>query len=347
MFTTVSLATALRGATTHLLRGSLACFALSAGAQAHVTLERGTASPNATYRAVFQVNHGCGGAATTAVRVTIPEGVIAARPMPKPGWSVAIAKAPYAKSYKLYGEDLTAGPKEIGWTGGEIPDDQYDEFVVVARVTADFAPGSTVYFPVVQECGAKASRWIELPAPGQDAHALKNPAPGVRIAAPGAVAGAAAMPEHEHDMSAMGGTAPAAVGGPVKVGALTLTAPWLRATPGGAKVAGGYLRITNGGSEPDTLVSASIPLAARGEVHEMSNEGGVMKMAQLERGLTIAPGATVELKPGGFHLMFMDLSGGLKQGETVKGRLVFAKAGPVDVSFQVGGLGAQGAPAQN
>ena len=97
-------------------------------------------------------------------------------------------------------------------------------------------------------------------------------------------------------------------------------------------------------TEPDRLTGASVEIAGRGEVHEMSNENGVMKMRELERGVEIRPGQTVELKPGGFHLMFMDLKAGLKEGDTIRGTLVFEKAGTVPVTFRVGGLGARNAP---
>jgi copper(I)-binding protein len=129
---------------------------------------------------------------------------------------------------------------------------------------------------------------------------------------------------------------------PIKAGALQIEAPWLRATPGGAKVGAGYLRITNTGSEADRLAGASMPLSARGEVHEMTMQNGVMHMGPLAQGLAIPPGKTVELKPGGFHLMFLDLKGSLKQGEKVDVTLTFEKAGSVTVAFLVQGLG--GAP---
>ncbi len=125
---------------------------------------------------------------------------------------------------------------------------------------------------------------------------------------------------------------------------LRIEAPWLRATPGGAKVAGGYLRVTNVGSEPERLGGARVPFATRVEVHEMSMQDGVMKMRPLAGGLDLPPGATVELKPGGYHLMFMDLKGGLKEGDSVPATLSFEKAGEVPVTFQVGGLG--GGPPQ-
>ena len=129
---------------------------------------------------------------------------------------------------------------------------------------------------------------------------------------------------------------------PIKAGALQIEAPWLRATPGGAKVAAGYLRISNTGTEPDRLTGASMPLAGRGEVHEMTMQNGVMKMRGLGQGLIIEPGKSVELKPGGYHLMFLDMQGPLKQGQTVDVTLMFEKAGSVTVPFPVQGLG--GAP---
>jgi copper(I)-binding protein len=134
-----------------------------------------------------------------------------------------------------------------------------------------------------------------------------------------------------------------------KAGPLVVEAPWSRATPGGAQVAAGYLTVTNTGSTPDRLVAASLPVASRGEVHEMSHAGGVMRMRPVEGGLAIPAGATVELKPGGYHLMFMDLKQGLKQGDRVSGTLTFEKAGTVAVEFAVRPIGAQnaGAPAQH
>ena len=129
----------------------------------------------------------------------------------------------------------------------------------------------------------------------------------------------------------------------VKAGALTIEAPWSRATPGGAKVAGGYLKITNTGKDADRLTGGSLPRAGRVEIHEMAVADGVMRMRPLPAGLEIKPGATVELKPGGLHLMFMDLSAGLKDGESIKGTLIFEKAGTVEVMFRVAPAGSQGA----
>jgi copper(I)-binding protein len=126
-----------------------------------------------------------------------------------------------------------------------------------------------------------------------------------------------------------------------KVGSLVIEAPWARATPAGAKVAGGYLKITNKGQQPDRLVGGSLPVAAAVEVHEMKMADGVMKMRRLEKGLEIKPGQTVELKPGSYHLMFMGLREGLKDKQTIKGTLVFEKAGSVEVEYRVAPIGAK------
>jgi hypothetical protein len=126
------------------------------------------------------------------------------------------------------------------------------------------------------------------------------------------------------------------------LGDLTVTSPWTRATPGGAKIAGGYLKITNNGSAPDRFVGAKSAEADRVEIHEMSMSDGVMKMRPLPNGLEIKPGETVELKPGGYHLMFMDIKQPLKAGDTFKATLQFEKAGPLEVSFNVNALGATG-----
>lgn len=126
-----------------------------------------------------------------------------------------------------------------------------------------------------------------------------------------------------------------------KAGSLTIGQPWSRATPNGAKVAGGYLTVTNAGTEPDSLTGGTFDAAGAVEIHVMSMEGGVMKMAPVEGGLTIKPGETVTLKPGGYHLMFMGLKAPLKKGETVKGTLTFAKAGTVPVTYAVETLAAK------
>jgi len=126
-----------------------------------------------------------------------------------------------------------------------------------------------------------------------------------------------------------------------KAGPLVIDHPWARATPGGATVGGGYLVVTNGGSAADRLIAVAAPdIAGRVEIHEMATTNGIMTMRALPAGLPIPPGGKVELKPGGFHVMFMDLKRPLAAGESVPAVLTFEKAGAVPVSFKVEAIGA-------
>lgn len=124
------------------------------------------------------------------------------------------------------------------------------------------------------------------------------------------------------------------------LGSLTIVEPWTRATPKGAPVAGGYLRITNAGAQPDRLTGGSFALSGRVEVHAMEMDGSVMRMRHLPDGLEIKPGQSVELKPGGLHLMFVDLKSPVMVGKPVKGALTFEKAGSIEVEFTVAPIGA-------
>jgi copper(I)-binding protein len=128
----------------------------------------------------------------------------------------------------------------------------------------------------------------------------------------------------------------------VKVGDLVITQAWSRATPAGAKVAGGYLTIENKGSAPDRLIGGSADVAAKVQVHEMATNNGIMTMRPLDAGLTIEPGKTVKLAPGGYHLMMLDLKSPLKRGDKLPVTLEFEKAGKVEVSFDIESVGAPG-----
>jgi copper(I)-binding protein len=125
------------------------------------------------------------------------------------------------------------------------------------------------------------------------------------------------------------------------LGSLKIGHPWARATPKGATVAGGYLKITNNGPAPDRLIGGSATFAGRFEIHEMSEQGGIMKMRHLPKGIEIKPGQTVELKPGSVHLMFMELKQPLvkDQRPRPKGTLVFEKAGTIEVEYAVEAVG--------
>ena len=161
--------------------GAAAFACLSTSAFAHITLETEQAAVKSTYKAVLRVPHGCEGAPTLKVRVQIPDGVIAVKPMPKPGWTVETVKAPFKQPVDYYGEPLTEGVKEISWTG-KLLDEHYDEFVFRAYLSDGLKSDPALYFPTVQECeGGKVERWIEIPAAGKSADDYKNPAPGLKL----------------------------------------------------------------------------------------------------------------------------------------------------------------------
>ena len=153
---------------------SLVCLA---AASAHVTLEKGEAPVGAPYKAVLRVPHGCEGAATIALRVRIPEGMIAVKPMPKPGWKIDTVAGKYSKTYNFFhGAKLSEGVTEVSFTGGNLPDAYYDEFVITGFLAGDLEAGKMLYFPVVQECEKGVHRWIEIPEAGKSAADLPEPA---------------------------------------------------------------------------------------------------------------------------------------------------------------------------
>jgi uncharacterized protein YcnI len=288
-------------------------------AVAHPGLQPREAKIGAPYRAVISIPHGCDGSATVKLRVAIPEGVISVKPMLKPGWTISTVRGQYARSYPYYhGQTLTEGVKEVIWSG-RLADDFFDEFIFSGFLADTLPAGQRLYFPTFQECEKGEMRWTEVPAQGDEAHALAMPAPSIML----------------HPV------AQKTVSRTYKAGSLVIEAPWVRATPAGAQVGAGYLKITNTGTAPDRLLGGSSPGANAVEVHEMSMSGGVMNMRQLDQGLEILPGKTIELKPGGHHLMLTGLREGLKAGETVKGILRFEKAGGVDVEFTIAPIGAQ------
>ncbi len=310
---------------TYLPLAAILLGALMAPASAHPSLERREANVGAPYKAVMRVPHGCDGSATTRVRVQIPEGVIGVKPQPKQGWTIETTRGPYAHTYPYYhGAKLTEGVREIVWSG-RLADDHYDEFVFVGFVAPTLKAGDTLPFPTVQECEKGSAAWVEVAAAGQTAHNLKLPAPTVRLVQAQSQPGA----QQTSDTRTY------------KAGDLIIEAPWSRATPGGSKVGAGFMKITNNGKVADRLIGGSAEVAKDFEVHEMSMSGDVMKMRRLAKGLEIKPGESVELKPSSYHIMFMGLARPLKVDETVKGTLVFERAGTVAIEYSVRPIGAQ------
>jgi uncharacterized protein YcnI len=297
---------------------AILAFALcGSDASAHVVLDKSEARIGKSYKAVLGVPHGCDGSATVRLTVQVPEGLVAIKPMPKPGWTIEIKKGAYARAYDfMHGIKLSEGVKEISWSG-RLEDSFYDEFIFTGFVVDSFKGGDVVPIPAIQECEKGTTNWVETAAPGQDPHALKYPAPLLRLTA--------AEPPRG-----------------VAKGDITVSAGWSRATPGGAKVGAGYLTLTNTGREPDRLVAASSDIAESVEIHEMSTRDGVMVMRPLDEGLAIAPGQTVALTSGGYHLMLIGLKAPLAEGKSVAVTLQFARAGKMAVLLDVLGVGAQG-----
>ena len=125
-----------------------------------------------------------------------------------------------------------------------------------------------------------------------------------------------------------------------KIGALEITTPWTRATPPSARTGGGFMTITNKGTAADRLVSARSSASDKVEIHEMRMDGNVMRMRELEKGLEIPPGASVMLKPGSYHIMFMELKSPIAKDAKVPLTLVFEKAGSIDVQLTAEAMGA-------
>ncbi len=133
---------------------------------------------------------------------------------------------------------------------------------------------------------------------------------------------------------------PPALAADYDVGSIHISQPWSRATPKGASSGAGYMTITNKGAAPDKVSCVSSDASAQCQIHTMTMEDGVMKMRPVEGGLEIKPGETVTLKPGGYHMMLVDLKHPLEQGQSVKATLKFDHAGTVDVEYPVAGIGA-------
>ena len=125
-----------------------------------------------------------------------------------------------------------------------------------------------------------------------------------------------------------------------KVGSVQIENAYTRSTVPGQMAAGGFMKIENKGAV-DQLISASSPFAGEVQLHEMAMEGNVMKMRQVKE-VVVPAGGAVELKPGGMHLMFINIKAPLTAGETVPVKLKFAKAGEVEVKMPVNAMGAQG-----
>lgn len=161
----------------------------ASAAHAHITLDQAAAPAGSSYRAAFKVGHGCDGAATTAITVTLPDGLRGAKPMPKPGWTLTTTRRPLKTPYESHGKAITDELAEVRWTANTpadaLPDAFYDEFVVRASLPAE--PGE-LFFAVRQTCTEGEWHWAEKPSAANP----KPRAPAVKLL----VQPAASQPHH-------------------------------------------------------------------------------------------------------------------------------------------------------
>ena len=137
----------------------------ASAAHAHVTLDQPTAPAGSSYRATFKVGHGCDGAATKAIVITLPDGLRGAKPMSKAGWTLTTTRRPLKTPYESHGKPVTDELAEVRWTANTpadfLQDAWYDEFVVRASLPAE--PGE-VWFAVRQTCTEGEWNWAERPS---------------------------------------------------------------------------------------------------------------------------------------------------------------------------------------
>ena len=154
---------------------ALAATAAACTAHAHIHLEYGVGNAGSSYKATFQLGHGCSGSATRQISVDIPPGVTGVRPMPKPGWTLELQRA--ASQGQAPGA-VTRVTWAARTPADVLPDSHYDEFVLVGRLPA---AAGRIHWPVRQVCEQGRADWTEVPQAGQQAGELKLPAPALDV----------------------------------------------------------------------------------------------------------------------------------------------------------------------
>ena len=147
----------------------------------HIVLADPAALANNGYSAVLRVGHGCGGSATTAIRITVPAGFKGAKPMPKAGWVLTTTVGKLATPLDDLGNQMTEGLLAVTWTaapGNALPDAYFDEFVLRGNLPGQ--PGA-MWFKVLQTCEKGSIDWADIPGAGTSAHDVKAPAAMLEI----------------------------------------------------------------------------------------------------------------------------------------------------------------------
>lgn len=180
--------------------GALLALVQSPTASAHVVLAQKTAPAGTYYRAQFMVGHGCQGSPTVSLQVDIPDGVPVVRPQPKAGWTLSYQSGPLAEPAMVHGKPKTEGIRRVTWSGGPLPDEQYEEFGMMLFLSK---PGR-LHFRVLQTCESGANDWAAVPVEGGPRPALPAatldvlPAEGATVAPPARRPAGAQEPPHDH-----------------------------------------------------------------------------------------------------------------------------------------------------
>lgn len=167
---------------------------LTQPAFAHVVLSTPEARPDSYYVGEFRLSHGCDDSPTVAFRVEIPQGINTARPQPKPGWEIEIERAPLAAPVRTEYGEITERVSAVTWRG-LLPADQFDDFALLMKLPNRSGP---IHFRAFQTCEQGGRAWVEIPAAGQNAHDLENPAPTLMVRRPAAPAAAPVSDPHAH-----------------------------------------------------------------------------------------------------------------------------------------------------
>lgn len=158
---------------------ALGVIAGTVAASSHPTLTQKSAPADSYFRATFTVPHGCDGAATTKISIWLPESILQARPMVKAGWQIEVVRVKLDKQVTgPHGEKISDRVAKIVFSGGNLPDEFFDEFTLSLRLPKE---AGVLYFPVEQECGSKVRAWNEIPSPGEKLHDLDSPAAALTV----------------------------------------------------------------------------------------------------------------------------------------------------------------------
>ncbi|MEO6320938.1 MAG: DUF1775 domain-containing protein [Polaromonas sp.] len=289
----------------------------------HISLQDKSAPAGSAYKAVFQVGHGCQGSATTGLSVQIPAGFQGAKPYPKAGWTLTAKSGKLAKPYDSNGKQISEDITLVSWTAASkeaaLQDAHFDEFTLRGKLPETAGP---LWFKVLQSCESGSLDWGETPASGASAKGLKSPAVLLEVtdAAQVAELGTTSQPVQVKDA-------------------------WVRTTVAGQQGSGAFMTVI--AKTATRLVGVTSPVAGTAEVHEMKMQGDVMKMRAVPA-LDLPAGQPVQLKPGGYHVMLMDLKQPLPKGSTVPLTLLFKNAkgieSRVDLNLPVAAF-APGTPA--